>query len=283
MMVALIGVNTNLLKRGFDLSNSVKFMIQVNSLLKDVVVLLNSKSKLIKDASTLFVLTNTLWTINDNKASLSVNVDIKSYARVFNINRLKKDTDQTINNSIYDIISVILTKYNVADPEYFLNLVLDSIDLDINERAYESEIVLLNPDFEQGLILSMRQFQEIILFYKKKTGDYSIDLVPWGDIIGFGGDAVDINYVSKELLAYILPIPKDEIVALLNENRPINSINALFSVSEVKLLDKLHIKTFVPIVRCFVDIDVFGKSAKAMFTYNLESKRVTDVSILTAY
>lgn len=283
MMVTLIGVNTSLLKRGFELSNSVKFMIQINSLLKDVVALLDSKSALVKDAPTLFVLTNTAWSINESKASLLVDIDIKSHARVFNINRLKKDTNQTGNNAMYDIISTILKQYNVVDSEYFLNLVLDRIDVDINERAYESEIVLIKPDFEQGLILSMRQFKAIVHFYKKKVGDYNIDLVPWENIIGFGGSDIDINYVSQDILVHVLPMEKDEISYILDNNRPISNIEALFSPSEAKLLSGLNIKAFVPFVRCFVDINVFDKSAKAVFTYNLNSKRATDVSILTAY
>lgn len=282
MMTALIGVNTSLLKRGFELSNSTKFMIQTNSLLKDIVLLLDSKASFIKDEATLFALTHTNWSIKEKKASLSIDIDISSNSKTFNVNRVK-EVNSTDTKSLYGIMEDVLLAHNVIDSKYFLNILLDSIDTDLDERVYESEIALLDSDFEQGLILSMNHFDKILSFYKLKVQDYNIDKVPWDKIIGFGGDSIDINYMSADLLAYILPMEKEALIMLLNDNRPITSLEAVFSLEDKETLDALSVKTFVPSIKCFVNIDVLERTAKANFIYNLNTKRASDVNIFTRY
>jgi hypothetical protein len=284
LMISLIGINTKLLKQGFELSNSTKFMIQVNSLLKDVISLLDKRASFIKDEKMLDLLVQNDWSVEDKKVSLFVNIKIISNARNININRLKgKDTTKEDTHQIYDIIEAILKAHNVVDVEYLLNIILDSKDKDLIPRSNESEIALVDSTYEQGLILSMRQFKKILAYYKNQTDDYSVDEINWKKYISFSGNSVDINYISPELLSYILPLSLDETRDILSKNRPIGDINSVFTSSHKSILDKLRVVPFVSDIKCFVDIKVFDKKAKAVFTYNLTNKKALDVSIIAKY
>ena len=231
VLVGLLSINTGLSKRGLELSYHTKFIVQVNSLLKDITKLFATKVGFVKDSTTLLLLTNTDIKLNEPKAGLKITIDIDSDAQKLNINRLI-NTASTKNQIYYDIIADILRDFNVIDIDFFLNVVMDTIDSDKNERFYQSEIVLLQEDFENSRIFSYEHFNQILQYYKEKIGDNNIDLIPWDTLIQFHGQEMDINYISPKLLGYILSTDEESIRLTLKDNIPVSDINTLFSQND---------------------------------------------------
>jgi hypothetical protein len=103
------------------------------------------------------------------------------------------------------LVSTIFTRYPIAAPETFINILYDTIDTDLAERQAGSEIAAVFPDFHNGSVENFAQFSQIIARYLALTKDTQILAIPWEKIIGFEGDKIDINYASPELVALIAP------------------------------------------------------------------------------
>ena len=281
LLIFLIGVNTKLLKRGFEISNETKFMVQVNSLLKDITVLIDKKAPLITNATFLNVLTSAQWSIEYGQA-LKVTLDMKSDAKALNINAIRPPFelgDGESHYGIYDIISSILETYEIRDSTYLLDLILDTVDADLDERTFNSEIALVDANFEQGHIHSMQHFRQILSYYARATNDSKASNVPWEKYIAFTHRQADINFLDTKMLAYVLEREESEIAKQIQENQPIEDMSVVFSPEEVNLLTKLGVQSFVPIVKCIVHIETLERVAKAEFLYDLKTKRVSDVVI----
>ena len=281
LIIFLIGVNTKLLKRGFEISNETKFMVQVNSLLKDIKVLLDKKAPLITNATFLNVLTSAQWSIEYGQA-LKVTLDMKSDARALNINSIRPPDELggTENRyGIYDIISSILEENEVKDAPYLLDLILDTVDTDLEERSYNSEIASVDANFEQGRIHSMQHFRQILSHYARAVSDSKANSIPWETYIAFTHRQADVNFLDIKMLSSVLKRDESEIAKQIQENSPIEDMSVVFSPDEVALLTSLGVQAFVPIVKCVVHIETLERVAKAEFLYDLKSKRVSDVVI----
>ena len=282
ILISLLAINTAITKRGLELSHHTKFMVQVNSLLVDIVKLFSTKVVFVKDSATLLLLTNTDINLNESKAGLHITIDIDSAASRLNINQILSSAS-TKNQPIYDIMVNILQAYNVNDIDFFLNVVMDTIDSDKKERFYQSEIILVQDDFENSRIYSHQHLSQIIAYYKEKIGDNNIDSVPWQQLIQFHSDEMDINYMPPKLLAYVLNRNEEEITLLLQDNIPISDMNTLFTQADKDKLSQVGIKVFVPHIEAKVNMKVFEREAKASFSYDLDSKKADNVRIDTQY
>jgi hypothetical protein len=227
------------------------------------------------------MLLNSDLSFDDKKSSISLKIEVNSYADKININKLKK-FKKSSKKTIYDIILTILTSYAVADPQYFISIILDSIDSDNKEIVFGSEIVNYDNNFEDGLIKSMVQFRQIILYYYTQTNDEHIFSIKWEDFIRFSGNGIDINYIHPLLLSYILDLSTEDVNSIL-KNRPIENISLFFDKEQVKILKDLNIKSFIPTVKCNVFIDVLDQQSNAEFIYDLSTKKVRDVVIFAKH
>ena len=285
VLMALVAINTQLTKKGLALSDNTKFMMQINILLKDVTHFLTQKAAFIKDPKILALLISSDMKLDVPKASLFINVDMDSNAKRLNINKIEPETDnqKAMTKPYYKLFYDILQHYNVGDMELFLSLIRDTIDSDSTERAFESEIVLLQDDFENGGIYSMSHFKQIVDIYKKRSGDFEIDKVPWKELIQFNGDKIDINYMSPKLLGIILNQDESEAKRLQDENSPITDMGVLVSPEDKKRLEAIGVKPFVPNIEVEVSMNVFERDADAIFSYDLKTKKASDVRVKTQY
>lgn len=122
----------------------------------------------------------------------------------FNINNLCDATGKP-KEAYSPFLTALFTRYRIAAPETFINILYDTIDTDLAERQSGSEIAAVFCDFRNGSIENFAQFSQIVARYLVLTKDRQILTIPWEQLIGFEGDKIDINYVSPELLSLIVP------------------------------------------------------------------------------
>ncbi|MDD5716937.1 MAG: hypothetical protein PHW64_03965 [Sulfuricurvum sp.] len=122
----------------------------------------------------------------------------------FNIN-LVSDLNGTLQEPYSKFLTSLFTRYPIAAPETFTNILLDTIDGDVLERQSGSEIGADFGDFHSGSVEDFTQFWYIVARYIEITKDKQILRIPWTRLIGFKGDKIDINYISAELLSLVAP------------------------------------------------------------------------------
>ena len=100
----------------------------------------------------------------------------------------------------------ILSTYNIKDPEYFIDLILDTIDSDKEERNAYSEIKLIDPSFPNGKIYSFKHFKKILKFYAQQRRDKDIFKIPWKKLIYFGDKKIypiDCKRINKNIATFL--------------------------------------------------------------------------------
>jgi hypothetical protein len=142
--------------------------------------------------------------IETRKRDFILKVKLSSPYRCLNINTLI-DHDGKTNRSNVAVFMRLFTLYPIANPDVFLNLLLDTIDIDTAERAIDTEISLTRPDSNNGSIANEKQFNRIVERYLELTRDRAILSIPWDRYIGFEGDKMDFNALNPEMLFLILP------------------------------------------------------------------------------
>jgi hypothetical protein len=130
-------------------------------------------------------------------------------------------------------VSRIFERYPIASPNMFLNILLDTIDMDLEQRQEGSEILASFPDFHNGSIENFTQFEQVIARYLTLTKDSQILDIPWKQLIGFEGEKIDINYVSPEVLSLIAPELDSQTVHRITDLRtqPFESKEQLLSIA----------------------------------------------------
>ncbi|MDD5158771.1 MAG: type II secretion system protein GspK [Sulfuricurvum sp.] len=148
----------------------------------------------------------------------------------FNINNVCDATGKPREvSSVF--LSALFTRYRVAEPETFINILYDTIDTDLAERQRGSEVAAVFPDFHNGSVENFAQFTQVLARYLALTKDRQILAIPWERLIGFEGDKIDINYASPELLSLIVPELDTETIHRITDLRaaPFESKEQLLS------------------------------------------------------
>jgi len=190
-------------------------------------------------------------------------VSFKSAFDKININ--KYIINNKLNSSMDFFMTMLCEKYDIKECNFFKNLILDTLDKDKNERSDKSEIILYEP-FIDGYIYNQKQFQKILNYYKKITGDNSIDAVPWDKIFNFDGIYTDCNNMSSD------------IAAILDTEPSCESLNSKFSKN---FLQKLDIMSFNNKQHYYIWIYVkyihYNKVHTFKILYDIKDKRIIKV------
>ena len=134
----------------------------------------------------------------------SLNASLHSAVGRFNINKICDKNGKPLEPYSTFLLNVF-ARYPIAQPQTFINILYDTMDLDFAERQARSEIAVDFSDFHNGSIENFAQFNQIIARYLALTKDRQILEIPWEKIIGFEGDKIDINYASPELVSILVP------------------------------------------------------------------------------
>ncbi|NPA56091.1 MAG: hypothetical protein GXO40_06975 [Epsilonproteobacteria bacterium] len=171
------------------------YVLQDRLIIKDIKQILSSIDI---DANTLDYLFQT-YPISSKNDNFKLRVCITPLSDKLNINELALIPQK---KAIIQYLTNVLNFYHVYDPQYFIDLLLDTIDKDTQERNPPSEIALYDKTFLNGKIYNYKHFAKILDFYAKNREDKRIYLVKWRDLIYFGDKRkymIDANreHISK--------------------------------------------------------------------------------------
>lgn len=136
----------------------------------------------------------------------------------FNINRIAR-SDGNVSQPEYEVLGRLFQRYPIGDQDLFFKIVFDTIDLDLGERGYETEIAVRRPDFKNGSIENFAQFTMILERYVELSRDKTILAIPWERYIGYEGEKMDFNAVNAEVLPLVVPSISPEQARVLTQYR----------------------------------------------------------------
>ncbi|EDM23423.1 hypothetical protein FE773_00195 [Caminibacter mediatlanticus TB-2] len=180
-------------------SNTFERAISQNSLfIKDVKKVISSLTKEInssKELKKIFI--SFPFEVENIKGIIT----ITSLSNKLNLNLYKNKQKRKI---IDQFLENLFNYYNVNDFFYFKNLLLDTYDLDLNERDSYTEIALYDNTFQDGEIYNFKQFKKILDIYAKQRNDKNIYKIPWKKLIYFSDEKsiIDCENANKLLLKF---------------------------------------------------------------------------------
>ena len=217
-----------------------------------------------------------------------IQININSAHKYLNINSLATSMLKK-NNIIYDNFINMMYQHKVKDPEFFVDLLLDTIDKDQEEKnsGSQSEISLQNPIFRNGKIYNKKHFDMILNYYVSITNDEDIRKVPFNEIISFDAPSIDINFANEQLLNTIFYdantfslnlIKKHTTVYEKLEDLPFDE----FYLKEIKKGRFGHsITTNSTLIKVFIEFTYKTQfKSKISFLYDTKEKKLSNYTIL---
>lgn len=287
ILIAIIGINTEITKKNFDLYNNSKLVHQNNILIANVISALKDKSSFVTNKATFDILLAQNINFKDKKSGIEIAIKFSADNNKININKLikygkksgEREITTTYNQPIYDIIAQLLYKENVVDVDYFLEILADSIDTDLEPRASLSEIAYKDSRFENGFVSSLNHLKKIKEYYILQTTDTNINKVDFGKYFRFDDSKIDVNYMDNNLLSQITKIDIEEIKQLVDKNESISDLIDTFGQEHNSTFNALNIKTKSYKAICYLDMTVYEKKTKAIFKFDFEKKEASDITI----
>jgi len=207
-----------------------------------------------------------------NYADTLLNIKISPLFDKININEISLTTQSPyIRKYLYDILEF----YNVKDPEYFIDLIEDTIDSDTEEKNAFSEIKLTNPEFPNGKIYSYKHFEKILKFYANERRDKNIFKIPWRKLIYFGEKKlypIDCERIDKNIASYlglVFNVYSCEEISRYEENK--------------KIIEKLDIISFDKTHTYFIKTEINYNAQNIKIIYDVSSKKVINIGYDTIY
>ncbi len=226
-IIIIIGLSTGILKLYEKFSSTSYSYISQNSLiLKNIKKTLNNALKEINNSDIQNIFT-TYPPIVSKDENFILNIEISPVNDKININNLIENNKTNIY--ILNTLSNILEYYEILDPLFFEDLLLDTLDLDTLERDAYSEIILYK-EFQNGTIYNYKHFKEILDYYANIKNDKNIYKIPWDKYIFFGDKKkyiLDCNLIDKNLAKFIGLEFKNDIISCENliENNLTQNLN----------------------------------------------------------
>jgi len=289
-IAALIAVAGGILDRGFSSAGHKAFLVQSNVIFSDIYDLLRQNTKDINDSDTLDILLSIPLFFGNKKDGIMTDITFASDASTVNINHLIRKPEGTTPRGViiptepaYEAyLDHILTFYNVSDPLLLISMIADTIDDDMDERVYGSEIAMQSPEFSQGKIFNMRHFRQILDAYKRQTLDFSVDTIPWEKLVGFRNASTDFNHITAESLRFMAPDIDDATLADLTTGRSVvyqQFTDLPLTPEDVKTMEDLNVTFYSPNV--LATMRIFGDEQKVSYTfiYDLSTQKVSHFAI----
>jgi len=280
-LAALIAIALDVVQNTSQTVEKKKALIQKTLLAQNIVKMLNKSSVKIETPTDLQQFLALPYYLKTDEIEITITFD--SAAKGLNPNLLmqKRGNRDSVNTELLFLFDKILLYYNVANKELFLAMIEDTLDSDLNERMPGSELSLYDRRFAQGRIENKKKFQMLIDAYVKLTEDGNIKKVPWEKLVSFYNHAIDINYISAELLAVMLSYADEaSLKNFLGSRGVYSSIDNLPLPKEERLkLKKYGVTTFVPIVQGHLCMKRPKHDECVRFVYNLAEKKVLDIAL----
>lgn len=224
--------------------------------------------------------------VETRKRDFILKMKLSSPYSCLNVNSLL-DQNGTVNTPNVAVFMRLFSHYPIASPDIFLNLLLDTIDIDTAERGFDTEISLTRPDSKNGAIANEREFNRILERYLQLTQDSAILSIPWERYIGFDGDKLDFNALNEETLSLILTKSSPEKIRSLTLYRTktfLTKEEAIAAEPALKSVFDTYFFIYTPgipyTLLCDAVITENTHVEHMKFQYNLLEKRVHHVEFL---
>jgi hypothetical protein len=191
-LIAAISIVSIIIKKISSLQKGYDF-IQTSKIIQNIELFLKKT-----DMNTTIKLFNKPIFFSSKNGDFNIFIDIKPICSI-NINDYL--IKNKINTDIERVLDYLLEKYEIKDPAFFKDLILDTIDSDDTERSPFSEIKLANPKFQDGKIYNFKHFSQILNYYIQKTEDKNIKLIPFKDYFNFRSTQIFKECANKNILA----------------------------------------------------------------------------------
>ncbi|MDD4504945.1 MAG: hypothetical protein PHE60_01055 [Sulfurospirillaceae bacterium] len=208
--ILILAIFSVLVLKSFSIStqvvnqnNEIRLLSQSNRLLEDSKKIVKNTLKDINSTEAYAILFSEPFVIANKNFTLTFT--FSPVENGLNINSLLQNSKR--NEESILVFETILSTYNVQNIQFFVDLILDTIDEDVDERSYGSEIILKDTFFTNSKIYSQKHFDKIIDYYAQVKDAKNIYKVDWGKYIRFDEDAIDVNFASIELLKILLSNP----------------------------------------------------------------------------
>ena len=259
-ILAIIGGIFSIYQK-FTKDTFYKNISQNSMLINNVKSILDNLSKDINGSSIKLIFTTI--PVSSKDGDFRALITIKPMFNRVDINEINK------NNYIKKYLENILEYYQVADPLFFEDLILDTIDLDKKERVGGSEIILKNPFFKQGKIYNYAHFKEILDYYVKIMDDKSVYKIPWKKlfIFGNGNSIIDCNLINKDVAKFLG----------LEHNENINCKSLKNFPENKKIMQNFSIMPFNKKIDYLIRVNILYNEENLSFVYNINKKRIENI------
>jgi len=286
LIMALLAVVMVFLNKTKEAKDNISYefaLVQTNSIMHNLVKYFDD---IPFDEETIFYGSKMPFTLPFENSTVKFNID--SAHKYLNINSIAKSMVKK-NNKIYDDFINMLYQYKLKDPEFFVDLLLDTIDNDNIEKnsGSGSEISLQNPTFRNGKIYNSKHLKIILDYYVAISSDNAIYNIPFPTLFSFNSPSIDINFASKELLDIIFHDADQFTLDTIKKHSKIyNSLNELpFSVIYLKDIAKGRlghsISTSSTLIKVNVELNYKSQfKSKIQFLYDTQNKTLSDYTIL---
>ena len=278
---SLIAIALNIIDKAAKETQKKHFLIQTGVFVNNIAQILARKSGEINSTDGLDLLIALPMELKTEEINIAIEFTSAAYGLNPNNFITIKNKKRSINPDYVLLFDRILQSKNVQNKELFIAMIEDTLDKDLEERIPGSEIALYDKRFAQGVIENYKKFSMIIDHYVRLSEDPNIYKIPWKKIISFYSKTVDFNYITPELLSYLLPyLDKEAIMNLTtNKKQVFHNWKELPLASEYKkILKKYHITFYAPVIKGVLKVEQAGEKSFAKFIYNIKEKKVKDIA-----
>ena len=208
-------------------------------------------------------------------ADMRLKIKIDSRQKLFDLNALVKSAIK--DDASFDKLVDFFKKFEVKDPNYFVELLLDTVDKDtIDRNGVDSEIVNERQNFRNGKIYSQRHLENIIEYYVQKRGDTNIYNVPFDEYFNFTFSKVDINFMDKKRLYFLFDDANSFVLDQISLHYKIykKSDDTPFDFGYKKKLSTVIYGQYIVYESSVigVKVDILGKEKKSSFSFDYDIK-----------
>ncbi len=284
IITAIVLNSITLVDKSFKQTSKVQSLIQNQLILTHMEKALTQLTSQINDSSALQALMGEFPGLADDDGAFILSFALRPAQAKVNINAMFKDDNKTLDPAYKQYLYTILNLHEVLSPDQMIALIADTIDLDQEDRAPESERINKEVDFSNGAIKNFELLQQLSRTYAKELKDTNIFKVKWEQYFFLGplfkSTTLDCDFLSWEV-AHALALKVNAV-----EGIDLVSCDAL-SRDQNETLSSYNIAPFKKGSTYFIEVEAAFETqntqGKFQALYDLNSKRISDIRTLDIY